>query len=102
MSWDSPQSIEDQRNGDELLSAEDRGWIADFIKQAGSLVFHIETIEQSDDLELIEISIDAIQFLDDNMADFFGDEHRDIRIDIREGTGDFEKIQQKCIDLGVV
>ena len=100
MSWDSPQSIEDQRN--EYLSDDEMTWIDVISKSAEAVIFHINTIEQVDDLELIKLSIDAIQELDSMMATMMDDETRDIKIDIRNGEGDFKDIQQKCIDLGVV
>ena len=99
MSWDSPQSIEDQRN---QVDEDERLWIEVIGRAAEAVVFHINTIEQSDDLELIELSIDAIQELDSMMATMLDDSPRDIKGDIRKGMGDFNVIQQKCIDLGVV
>lgn len=63
-----------------------------------AIVNFINLIDQSDNKEEINIYIDAIQELDN----ILNSDNNRIRESIREGEGDFKKIQKKCIDLGLV
>lgn len=94
MSWYSPKELEEMRMKQDIQN---------MVKGAQAILFHIETIEQSDDKEIIELSVDAIQLIENNVAEALGEtERKNMRTVIRNGLGDYVRIQQKCIDLGVV
>ena len=62
-------------------------------RMVNACLFHLHAIEDSEDPEIIEVHICALEAI-----------HGDgtIRTDIRNGQGDLRKIQEKCIRLGLV
>ena len=66
-----------------------------------ALVFHLHAAEEETDKEVLTLHIDAIQELEDEICKYWGPKPP-VREAIRKGMGDFARIQQKCIDLGLV
>lgn len=67
------------------------------------LIQSIQFIQASEDVEAINVTIDSMQVAADNLDILF--EHgpkNNVRREIYLGVGDYGKIQQKCIKLGVV
>lgn len=65
-----------------------------------AMIWHIDNIVKSENKEEIEMSIRALENLNENIP--FGKMSIPIREAIRIGRGDFAKIQKKCIQLGLV
>lgn len=59
----------------------------------------LELIEQEDNREAIIVFIDCMQEIEHNLH---GKDIEPLRTEIRLGTGDLKRIQEKCIRLGVV
>lgn len=66
----------------------------------------ISQIEQEEDPEFVKIYVERIDELDKSFADIdkglFPDNEVNTKESIRLGCGNYSRIQQKCIDMGVV
>ena len=67
-----------------------------------AIIGHTNAIADESDPEVIACYIDAIQASDNVISRVWHSTPQDIRACIREGRGDYAKIQAKCIALGVV
>lgn len=66
-----------------------------------AIIFHLDSIQESDDKDDIETHIACIKEIELNSPSLIR-KTRCLRTAIRNGDGDFKKIQKKCINLGVV
>ena len=66
---------------------------------ANAIYFHVNTIEKTDDVDVIETCIECIIELVYNR---FSVKYDKIRKTIRKGDGIFGAINKKCIELGVI
>ena len=68
-----------------------------------SMVSHINSIAEEPDAEIVSAYIDAIQETRDALDKVTRFKHPEsVKDDIRNGRGDFSKIQGKCIAMGLV
>ena len=68
-----------------------------------ALVGAINFIEASNDIEAIILHLEMIEFLEEQLSISFEDDApKDIKVLIRNGHGDYKKIQEKCIKLKLV
>ena len=68
-----------------------------------AIIFHIKSIEATDNPEDIKIHIKAIDEINANPQNpFYCPDRKTTAQSIREGSGDFARIKDKCIKLGVV
>ena len=78
--------------------------------QVEAMISTIQLIEESDDPDVIDAYLDILQVIDDNVikmgraAGMPEDRltSEPIREAVRNGTGDFIKIRDKCIKFGLV
>ena len=63
---------------------------------------HIKAIQEENDREVITVYIDAIQELENRASVIFRNPQKAVRKCIKIGSGDFKKIQRKCLELNLV
>lgn len=67
------------------------------------VVSTITSIQAEENKEVIEVYLDVLQEMDNQILIIIGEKHKQtIKEQIRAGSGDFAKIQEKCIRLGLV
>jgi hypothetical protein len=69
-----------------------------------AMVGHIKAIMEEEDAEVIAVYLEAMQVCEDNINAVWGRNpfYSTVKDSIRAGHGDFAKIKDKCIRLGVV
>jgi len=77
---------------DELMQT-----LLELLAHCQAAIFHIAAIEAEEDPEIITIHIEALEQLDKKHPSDYP-----IREAIKIGQGDFHKIQDKCVRLGLV
>ena len=58
-----------------------------------ALCFYIEAIEKEDDPEVIALSLECLEYLEDG---------GNVKEKIRQGFGDYAKLTQKCTSMGLI
>ena len=69
---------------------------------SSKIVQLINLIKKLKDIKDIEMCIDAIQKLEDSFREAFDLSPYNVKEGIKNGTGTFAQIQEKCIGLNVV
>ncbi len=82
------------------------------LKQIQAALFHIRCIEEEEDPEIIKIHLEALQKVEDSMTPIWieedgswyetGDPKRNVKEDIRNKFGNYAKLTDKCVRLGLV
>ena len=88
--------------GDKKATADVMRGLTRFLELTTAAIWHIENIKKTEEPEVIQVSIEVLQKLDNQIADLFGHPHRDMKAIIRSGIGDFKLISEKCIRLNLV
>ena len=68
----------------------------------GAVIGAMKTIEESDDKDVIDSHICIIELCCEQLDYAENLPHANIRKQIRDGVGDYSKIKDKCISMGLV
>lgn len=89
---ENPSEVEEQQYLD-LSDKDVEDALKEVFRMVSALKFWVETIDEEEDQELLEMSIGAIQEIIPEV---------DMKKLIREGHGEYKLIQKKCIERGLV
>jgi hypothetical protein len=76
--------------------------MATILPHLKNIINHLAQIEESDDKEFIEILISQIEQEETFIASIWGPKQYTTMEAIRQRSGDFAKITDKCIQLGII